>query len=178
MMIVCEYLIGVFSFFFILYANSALLKTRKKEFGLLALFGMTRWQLRRLIFYENAAMAAVSAGVGIGLGILFSKLFFMALSVLLGTKAAIRFHVPPEAVWLTASGFMLLFMAITALSLVRIGRTEIAGLLKEARMPKPEPVFPDGSLRSRRSVSVADTGSRSQPTSIPSGCSSFPSRDW
>lgn len=141
MMIVCEYLIGVFSFFFILYANSALLKTRKKEFGLLALFGMTRWQLRRLIFYENAAMAAVSAGVGIGLGILFSKLFFMALSVLLGTKAAIRFHVSPEAVWLTASGFILLFMAITALSLVRIGRTEIAGLLKEARMPKPEPVF-------------------------------------
>ncbi|MGG4035465.1 ABC transporter permease [Paenibacillus cisolokensis] len=141
MMIVCEYLIGVFSFFFILYANSALLKTRKKEFGLLALFGMTRWQLRRLIFYENAAMAAVSAGVGIGLGILFSKLFFMALSVLLGTKAAIRFHVPPEAVWLSASGFMLLFMAITALSLVRIGRTEIAGLLKEARMPKPEPFF-------------------------------------
>lgn len=138
-MLACEFLIMIFSFFFVLYSNSAFMKTRKKEFGLFTLFGMTRGQIRKMVLYEGAFIAAVSIVAGIGLGMLFSKLFFLALGVLLHSGETIPFAVPPIALWLTAAGFFALFMTITSLTLIRVGRSQIVELLREARKPKPEP---------------------------------------
>lgn len=105
-MVFCEYIIVIFSFLFVLYSNSAFLKTRQQEFGLFSLFGMTKVQLRKLVIYENAAIAALAIAVGIGLGMLFSKLFFMALTVLLNLQEAISFAAPIKAIGLTAGGFL------------------------------------------------------------------------
>lgn len=135
-MVFCEYLIVIFSFLFVLYSNSAFLKTRKQEFGLFSLFGMTKAQLRRLVIYENAAIAVLAIAVGIGLGMLFSKLFFMALGVLLDMDETIPFAVPLKAVWMTGGGFFLLFMVISLWTALRIGRNEIIDLLNAARKPK------------------------------------------
>jgi len=140
-MVFCEYIIVIFSFLFVLYSNSAFLKTRQQEFGLFSLFGMTKVQLRKLVIYENAAIAALAIAVGIGLGMLFSKLFFMALTVLLNLQEAIPFAAPIKAIGLTAGGFFVLFMLISIWTALRIGRTEIIDLLKAARKPKGQLVF-------------------------------------
>ncbi|MED0674328.1 FtsX-like permease family protein [Aneurinibacillus thermoaerophilus] len=78
-MVACEYIIVIFSFFFVLYSLSAFLKSRSKEFGLLSLFGMTNGQIRRMVLTETMVIAALATTVGIGLGLLFSKLFLLAL---------------------------------------------------------------------------------------------------
>jgi putative ABC transport system permease protein len=137
----CEYIIVIFSFLFVLYSNSAFLKTRQQEFGLFSLFGMTRAQLRKLVVYENAAIAVLAIAVGIGLGMLFSKLFFMALTVLLKLNDPIPFAAPVKAIAMTAGGFFVLFMLISIWTALRIGRTEIVDLLKAARKPKGQLVF-------------------------------------
>ncbi|RJX39367.1 ABC transporter permease [Paenibacillus pinisoli] len=137
----CLYIIMVFSFLFILYSNSAFLKTRKQEFGLFSLFGMTKSQLRKLVIYENIVIAIMAIAVGIGLGILFSKLFFMALAALLGMSDSIAFAVPLKAVWLTAGGFFALFLLISFWTVLRMGRTEIIDLLKASRQPKGKLIF-------------------------------------
>ncbi|TKH45525.1 FtsX-like permease family protein [Paenibacillus sp. FSL R10-2782] len=140
-MIFCEYIIVGFSFLFVLYANSAYLKTRKQEFGLYSLFGMTRMQLRKLVIYENMMISVLAIGCGIVLGMLFSKLFFMALAALLDMKEPIKFAVPLEAVWFTVGGFLILF-TITSLSTVfRIGRTEIVDLFKASRRSTGELIY-------------------------------------
>ncbi|WP_276354170.1 FtsX-like permease family protein [Cohnella caldifontis] len=136
---ICEILIAIFSFFFVLYSHSAFMKTRKKEFGLFSLFGMTRGQIRKMVLYESAFLALLAIAAGIGLGLLFSKLFFMALAVLLDSETPIPFAVPGKAVALTGAGFFALFMAISLLTMRRTGRTEIVDLLKDAHKPKPEP---------------------------------------
>ncbi|QJC53276.1 ABC transporter permease [Paenibacillus albicereus] len=141
MMEICLYLIIIFSFFFVLYSSSAFVKTRKKEFGLLTLFGTTRGQLRKMVVYESLAVAALSIAAGLGLGILLSKLFILALGVLIGTDVPIRFLVPGQAVLLTAGGFLLVFFVISLLSAMRVGRTEIIDLLGEGRRPKRPPAF-------------------------------------
>ncbi|MBG9789441.1 FtsX-like permease family protein [Brevibacillus laterosporus] len=140
-MVFCEYVIVIFSFLFVLYSNSAFLKTRKQEFGLFSLFGMTRMQLRKLIIYENTAIAVLAIGVGIGLGILFSKLFFIALGVLLNLNDSIVFTVPLGAVCLTAGGFLVLFTIISLWIALRMGRTEILDLLKAPQQPKGQLVY-------------------------------------
>jgi putative ABC transport system permease protein len=48
-----EYIIFLFSFFFVLYSMNAFLKTRKREFGILMMHGMSRHQLNRMVFLEN-----------------------------------------------------------------------------------------------------------------------------
>lgn len=137
----CEYIIVIFSFLFVLYSNSAFLKTRQQEFGLFSLFGMTRAQLRKLVLYENVAIAFLAVAVGIGLGTLFSKLFFMALGVLLKLEEPIPFALPLKAIGITAGGFFALFMIISIWTALRIGRTEIVDLLKAARKPKGQLLF-------------------------------------
>lgn len=140
-MMFCLYLIIIFSFMFILYSNSAFLKTRKQEFGLFTLFGMTRAQLRKLVVYENMAIAVMAIGAGIGLGLLFSKLFFMALGALLEMEESIKFAVPIKAACMTAGGFFLLFLCISVWTVIRMGRTEIIDMLGAARKPKGRLVY-------------------------------------
>ncbi|MGO4107744.1 ABC transporter permease [Paenibacillus sp. YAF4_2] len=140
-MMFCLYIIGIFSFLFVLYSNSAFLKTRKQEFGLLSLFGMTKAQLRKLVIYESIAIALLSIGAGIGLGMLFSKLFFMALSVFLKVTDPIPFAVPLKAIGITGFGFFILFVAIAVLTSLRIGRSELIDLFKAGRKPKGQLIF-------------------------------------
>ncbi|GLX65914.1 ABC transporter permease [Paenibacillus glycanilyticus] len=140
-MMFCLYIIGIFSFLFVLYSNSAFLKTRKQEFGLLSLFGMTKAQLRKLVIYESIALALLSIGVGIGLGMLFSKLFFMALSVFLKVSDPIPFAVPLKSLGITGIGFFVLFVAIAVLTSLRIGKVELVELFKAGRKPKGELLF-------------------------------------
>ncbi|GAA4874660.1 lantibiotic ABC transporter permease PsdB [Paenibacillus vulneris] len=139
-MVGCEFLIVIFSFFFVLYASFAFLKTRKKEIGLLTLFGMTRSQINRLVLYENVAIAILSIVVGCGLGTLFSKLFFMALAELLQVDNPIRFLIVPKALFITAIGFLVLFFAITLITLVGMSRNQVIELLKASKQPKTMPV--------------------------------------
>lgn len=45
-------IIYLFTFFFILYSMGMFLKTRKRELGILMMLGMTKYQLKRLIFLK------------------------------------------------------------------------------------------------------------------------------
>jgi len=105
-MIMCNVIIAIFSFFFILYSNSAFLKKRKKEFGLYTLFGMTGWQIRKMVFLENMVISLAAIGTGLGLGTLFSKLFFMVLSQFLKLDKPIVFYWPYRAMLLSAVFFL------------------------------------------------------------------------
>ncbi|MEC1438071.1 ABC transporter permease [Bacillus sonorensis] len=136
-----EVIIIVFAIFFIIYSNSAFLQARKKEFGLLSLFGTSKHQLRKMIYYEQTIISFVSIAMGIGVGLLFSKLFFMAMTALMDVKAPISFAIVPKALIITAVGFTVLFQALTILSLARIRKLQIIDLLKAKQQPKGMPVY-------------------------------------
>ncbi|WP_442604097.1 FtsX-like permease family protein [Paenibacillus sp. KN14-4R] len=138
-LIACQVIILIFSLFFVLYSIHAFHKSRNKEFGLLHLFGMTRGQLNRMVIYENIGISILSIGVGIAAGILFSKLFFMALFALLDMNVPIRFYVVAKAILYTAAWFFILFMSITLMSLKRMGKMEVIELLHAAKKPKDLP---------------------------------------
>ncbi|NOU91635.1 FtsX-like permease family protein [Paenibacillus sp. LMG 31456] len=140
-MLACEYIIMIFSFFFVLYSNSAFLKSRKKEFGLLSLFGMTTRQIYKMVVYENIFISVIAIAVGIGFGALFSKLFFMAMSELLQVGNPISFYLAPKALITTAAGFFLLFQMITLVTLFQIRNSQIIDLIRAAKKPKTPPAF-------------------------------------
>lgn len=136
-----EVIILIFSFLFILYSMTAFLRSRKKEFGLLTLMGMTAGQLRRMLFVENAIIAGLSMVGGLTIGILFSKLFFMAMSVLLMLENPIPFAVPFWAVVGTVLVFAGMFAALTVTSLLGVRQSSVVKLLKAHRDAQPLPRY-------------------------------------
>lgn len=136
-----EVIILIFSFLFILYSMNAFLRSRNKEFGLLTLMGMTAGQLRRMLLVENALIAGLAMIGGLSVGILFSKLFFMAMSVLLMLENPIPFAVPLWAVLGTVLVFSGMFSALTFTSLLGVRQSSVVKLLKARRNAQPLPRY-------------------------------------
>ncbi|HEK9103381.1 ABC transporter permease [Bacillus pfraonensis] len=134
-----NYIVVIFSALFILYANSTFLRARKKEFGLLTLIGGTKVQLGRMIILEQMILGVIAIVVGIALGMLCSKLFFQALSVLLGIDKTLPLVWNGKAVLITASIYFILFFILSLFGVWTVGRLQIIDLLREARKQKVEP---------------------------------------
>ncbi|NBD27949.1 FtsX-like permease family protein [Paenibacillus glycinis] len=141
---VSEVIIFVFSFFFLLYSVGAFLKLRKKEFGILILLGMSRNQLNRMLFVENAWIGFAALAFGIGIGLIFSKLILLASARLLSIQEGLRFYVPLKAVLLTAIAFGVLFLLIASLTSIMAGKERVAELIRSEDKPKPEPAASAG----------------------------------
>ncbi len=67
------YIIGIFSFFFLFYSHSFLIRRRKKEFGLYYILGMNKKNLIRILFWETLMITGVSLIAGLFFWYLFFK---------------------------------------------------------------------------------------------------------
>ncbi|MFJ8219295.1 FtsX-like permease family protein [Bacillus cereus] len=132
-------LIFFFSFFFILYSVSAFLKTRKKDFGILMLHGMSRSQLNTLVFIENIIIGIVSILTGITIGLAFSKFILIMSNNLLMIDKGLPFYVPFQAIGITFGAFLLLFLFISLFTSRLVNVEQLVELIKAEDKPKPEP---------------------------------------
>ncbi|MCM3289582.1 ABC transporter permease [Paenibacillus sp. MER 180] len=136
---VAQYIIYVFTFFFILYSMSVFLKTRKKEFGVCIMLGMSNMQLKRLVFLENTIIGFASTVAGIAAGLIFSKGMLMLGSSMLYLEHSLSFYFPTKALWFTFVAFMLLFLVISFFTATILRTSSLIDLLKASTKPKPEP---------------------------------------
>ena len=95
------YVIGIFAVLFLFYTNSFIMKRRKKELGLYNILGMEKRHIARVILAETLMVACACILLGLVLGILFSKVLFLALGKVLGLTVPIAFLVPAKAVTAT-----------------------------------------------------------------------------
>lgn len=132
-------LIFFFSFFFILYSVSAFLKTRKKDFGILMLHGMSRSQLNKLVFIENIIIGIASILTGITIGMAFSKFILIMSNNLLMIDNGLPFYMPFKAIGITFGAFFLLFLFISLFTSRLVNVEQLVELIKAEEKPKPEP---------------------------------------
>ncbi|WP_440119172.1 ABC transporter permease [Paenibacillus sp. QZ-Y1] len=137
--VIAEVIIFIFSFLFLLYSVGSFLKTRKKEFGIFLIIGMTRKQMNRLLFMENMCIGLAAIIVGIGLGIVFGKLILLICGSMLAVENSLRFYFPLKGIALTAGAFLLLFVVIAMSSSLLIRKGSLIDLVKSEEKPKPEP---------------------------------------
>lgn len=140
-MYLCEIVILIFSLVFTTYSISSFLKSREKEFGLLSMFGLTKGQIRSYVMFENIILSTAAIATGLIFGILFSKLFFMAVTVILDLDIEIPFIVSSKALMITLLSFFILFQGISFVVSFKIKNNNIVELLKGARIPKLVPRF-------------------------------------
>lgn len=137
-MMVAEYVIFLFAFFFLFYCVGAFLKKREKEFGILFMHGMTPLQRNLLIIMENMLIGVVSILFGIVLGMVLAKLFFQFSGFLLDVLA-LPFYWAWEAIGLTAVAFLVLFAAISVFTVLFLRKRSLLELLQGSQRPKKEP---------------------------------------
>ncbi|WP_025682141.1 FtsX-like permease family protein [Paenibacillus maysiensis] len=137
-MTVAEYIVYVFSIFFVFYSVSAFLKSRKREFGVLIMHGMTYNQLRRIVFIESMVIGFASIVAGLAAGMLFAKLFMMIGADVM-QMSPLPYYMPSKAILLTLSAFVLLFLVISAFTAAFVRASKPIDLLKGGAKPKPEP---------------------------------------
>ncbi|HGA1022241.1 TPA: FtsX-like permease family protein [Bacillus cereus] len=136
---VSQYLIFIFSFFFLLYSVSAFLKTRKKEFGILMMHGMTPSQLNKLIFLENMLIGIASVAFGILIGLIFSKLILLLSANILAIDDGLSFYIPIKAIFMTTVAFLVLFLCISLFTSKMVKVNNLIELMISEEKPKPEP---------------------------------------
>ncbi|WP_410983957.1 FtsX-like permease family protein [Bacillus cereus] len=137
LMIFSEVVIVFFSFFFLLYSIGTFLKVRKKQFGVLTVLGISRKQLKRLVFMENMLIGLLSIFFGIQFGLVFSQ-FFLLVTAKITYAPGLYLYWPTKAIILTATIFLGLFIVVSAFTPMLIRTRKAVRLLKEGNLRQKE----------------------------------------
>ena len=129
----------IFLFLFLLYSVSVFLKSRYKEFGILYTIGMSKKQIQKMIFFENIIINTGSSFIGVIIGLIFSKLFLLGSSRLLGLEP-LKFYIPIKAMGYTIVYFIILAILISIFTSFIVKENQVLKLLKQTKKPKKEPI--------------------------------------
>lgn len=130
-------MIGIFSYviafvlgFLIVYANSLLIRRRKREFGTYLLLGMRPGQVSRIIVYETALVGIVSLALGLALGIMVSQLLSFATAALFGIALPnYQFEFSLSAFLMTLACFCVIFIVVAVFNVFSIRRCKLINLM-------------------------------------------------
>ncbi|WP_017150657.1 FtsX-like permease family protein [Bacillus bingmayongensis] len=137
-LIICNIIIICFFVLFILYSNSIFIQARKKELGLYMLMGATKSNLIGMIMAEQILMGLFANIFGIGIGMIFLKLFFMVFSMFLRLPQELTLIFDIKAMFITFITYVIVFFVLSFVSALHIWNIKVIRLLKEFRMDKSE----------------------------------------
>lgn len=132
-------IITIFSYIFIFYTNSFLIKRRKKEFGVYNMLGMEKRHIGRVITLETALVAIISIVGGLLAGVLFSKLLMMLLLRLIHVQTSFAFYFSWEMVRNTGFIYLVLFLIIMVWNRMQVQFTKTIDLIKGDKVGEREP---------------------------------------
>ncbi|MED2182586.1 ABC transporter permease [Bacillus wiedmannii] len=132
-----QFIIVLFSFFFLLYSVGSFLNVRKQQFGILTILGISQRQLKRLLFTENMMIGILSIFIGIQGGLVFSNFFLLVTSKLTGAKG-LYLYWPTEAIIVTTVTFIILFLIVSTFTPMFISTRKTAQLIKGNKKMKAE----------------------------------------
>ncbi|AYF08830.1 MULTISPECIES: FtsX-like permease family protein [Bacillus] len=132
-----QFIIVLFSFFFLLYSVGSFLNVRKQQFGILTILGISQRQLKRLLFTENMIIGILSIFIGIQGGLVFSNFFLLVTSKLTGANG-LYLYWPTEAIIVTTVTFIILFLIVSTFTPMFIRTRKTAQLIKGNKKVKAE----------------------------------------
>lgn len=131
--------VAIFSFIFLFYTNSFLVKQRKKEFGVFNILGMERRHIARVVGWETVYVTLISLAAGLGLGLALDKVMFLVVARIIGAEVPLGFFVSAEAIAYTIVFFLVLFILIYLNSVRQIHAADPIELLRAGNVGEKEP---------------------------------------
>lgn len=134
-----EIVMGIFSAIFLFYTNSFLIKRRKKEFGLYNILGLGKRQIARVLVRETFFVYLIAEVLGLGLGILFSKMAEMLAMRMLHGNINYIFYVDFAAIIISLILFAVIFAIILMNSLRQLFFSRPVELLRSENTGEKPP---------------------------------------
>lgn len=133
------FVITIFSFVFLLYCNSFLIKRRQKELGLYNILGMEKGHIARIMSLETVLITLTSMAGGIAFGILGSKLALLAILKLAHIPAQFGFYVSGKGIVSCLVWFGFIFILTLVYNIRRVHLTQPIELLRGGSVGEREP---------------------------------------
>lgn len=123
----------------LIYANGFIMKRRQKELGLYNILGMEKRQVAHVLILESLFLGLASVALGLGTGVLFSKLALMGLLRLLEFEIPLGFEVSVQGMAETAlvMGAVFLLLILRNLWILHLSRP--VDLLRSGNVGETEP---------------------------------------
>ena len=132
-------IIVIFSYIFLFYTNSFIIKRRKKEIGVYNILGMEKRHLSKVLFVETIYSAIISLVCGIIVGIVFSKFILMFLYGIIGIHKTVEFFVNIHGIILCVVSFGILFLLTFLYNFMQIKLANPIELLRGTNVGEREP---------------------------------------
>lgn len=132
-------IIVIFSYIFLFYTNSFIIKRRKKEIGVYNILGMEKRHLSKVLFVETIYSAIISLVCGIIVGIAFSKFILMVLYGIMGIHKTVEFFVNIHGIILCVVSFGILFLLTFLYNFMQIKLANPIELLRGTNVGEREP---------------------------------------
>lgn len=132
-------IIVIFSYIFLFYTNSFIIKRRKKEIGVYNILGMEKRHLSKVLFVETIYFAIISLVCGIIVGIAFSKFILMVLYGIIGIHKTVEFFVNIHGIILCVVSFGILFLLTFLYNFMQIKLANPIELLRGTSVGEREP---------------------------------------
>lgn len=132
-------IIVIFSYIFLFYTNSFIIKRRKKEIGVYNILGMEKRYLSKVLFVETIYSAIISLVCGIIVGIAFSKFILMVLYGIIGIHKTVEFFVNIHGIILCVVSFGILFLLTFLYNFMQIKLANPIELLRGTSVGEREP---------------------------------------
>ena len=125
-----SYIIAFVLAFLVIYANSFLIRRRKREFGMYFMLGMKPIQVSRIIVYETVLVGVISLALGLGLGIVVSQLLSFATAAIFGIAMPdYQFSFSMDAFIMTLVCFCVIFLVVAVFNVFSIRRCKLIDLM-------------------------------------------------
>lgn len=131
--------VGLFTAIFMIYADSYVIRRRKKEFGLYAVLGMERRHIMRVQLYENGLMYLLTMLFGLVLGAVLTRLMFLLLRCLTHLEIAVSGMPSLPAMTVVACLMGALFVLLLARHALEVVRIRPIALLHASQRGEKEP---------------------------------------
>ena len=131
--------VALFAAILLLYANSFVMKRRRRELGLYNILGLEKRHIAHLMVWETIYCAAASILGGLAAGVLLSKLVLLLLLQVSHLPVQYGFEISLPAMGRTAMLFGILFLLTLVWNLAGLLRSKPVELLHSASAGEREP---------------------------------------
>ena len=134
MMSIVSVVVSVILTCLIIYANSYLVRRRKKELGIYMLLGMPKRRISTILATETTLIGLLSLGVGLALGVLLSQGLSMVVAEMFRVKLRMyTFIFSAAALWKTVIYFGISFVLVMIFNIFTVSKCKLIDLLTAER---------------------------------------------
>ncbi len=120
--------------FLIVYANTFLMKRRKKEFGTYLVLGMGKGKISLILIFETIIIGIISLIAGLALGILASQgMSIVIVDLFEADMSRFQFQLSKGAVAKTLTYFLVMYAFVIVLDLIVVGKSKLINLIQSAK---------------------------------------------